>query len=498
MRLDHKKIGMVLGPMLFLLVLFIQPLKIDPAATDSVIKPGSNEVLATACWVITWWIFEAAPLAVTALLPIVMFTLLGVSKLDSVLVSYADKVIYLFFGGFVLALGLEAHDLHKRIALLIIRTVGLSAPRLILGFLLSTAFISMWISNTATAVMMLPMAMSCLILLSQGATDEELKSKPHRNFAAALMLTIAYGSSIGGMATVIGTPPNLFMRGYFADKLDINISFFYWMLWATPIAIVILIVTYFLLAFVLFPCSQLSLARAEQVFQVEREKLGPMKPVHWRMVAVFFVTTSLWIFRGLIQPYLPILPLTGEPIPLSDETIAIAATISLFLIPGAEKGKALLDWEATRRLPWGILLLFGGGIALAKALEQTGLLQSLSQLVQATAGEHPLLLVILLTILCVYLGEVMSNIALVQVMIPIVVAIALGMKVDPILFAFPATMAASCGFMLPMSTPPNGIVFGSGKIAVWDMIKAGFWLNLISLVVILVISQILIRAFPQL
>ena len=498
MKLNPKKIGLILGPALFLVILLLQPLKVDTSGVESAMKPGSNEVLGTAAWIITWWVFEAVPLAVTAMLPIVLFTLLGVMKLENVLVSYADKVIYLFFGGFVLALGLEAHDLHKRIALLIIRAVGLSAPRLLLGFLLSTAFISMWISNTATAVMMLPMAMSCLALLYQGASREEVESKSHRNFAAALMLTIAYGSNIGGMATVIGTPPNLFMRGYFADKLDINISFFYWMLWATPITILLLIATYVLLAYILFPCSQLSLARAEQVFQVEREKIGPMKPVHWRMLAVFFITTNLWIFRSLLQPYLPILPLTGEPIPLSDETIAITATISLFLIPGAAKGKALLDWDATRRLPWGILLLFGGGIALAKALEQTGLLQSLSQVVQATAGEHPLLLIILLTILCLYLTEVMSNIALVQVMVPIIVAIAVGMKVDPILFAFPATMAASCAFMMPMSTPPNGIVFGSGKIAVWDMIKAGFWLNLVSLVVILVISQILIRAFPQL
>jgi solute carrier family 13 (sodium-dependent dicarboxylate transporter), member 2/3/5 len=488
MVFHFKSIGLWLGLALFLLVMVIQPIQL---------KPGSNEVLAVALWMITWWIFEAVPLAVTALLPIVLFSLLGVMSLDQVLVSYADKVLYLFFGGFVLALGLEAHDLHKRIALLIIGAVGLSAPRLLLGFLLATAFISMWISNTATAVMMLPMALSCLSLLYQDTDAEKSKSAENRNFAVALMLAIAYGSSIGGMATVIGTPPNLFMRRHFSEALNIEISFFHWMVWAVPIVLVLLAASFVLFAYVLFPCSRLALPRAEDVFRLEKDKLGPMRPVHWRMLGVFLVTALLWMSRGFIQPLLPNLPLTGKPIPLSDEAIAITAAISLFVIPGSTKGKKLLEWEATRKLPWGILLLFGGGIALAKALEQTGLLESLSTMVQQVAGDRPVLLIVLLTLLCLYLTEVMSNIALVQVMIPIVTSIAVGMKADPILFAFPATLAASCAFMLPMATPPNGIVFGSGKLSVWDMIKAGFWMNLVSLVVILLLSFWLVRWFPQ-
>ncbi|MFO0941089.1 MAG: SLC13 family permease [Pirellulales bacterium] len=494
MSFHPKQIGLWLGPILFLAVLALRPLNVE--AEGTLLQPGCNEVLAISVWIITWWVFEAVPLAVTALLPIVLFSTLGVKRLDEVLVCYADKVLYLFFGGFILALGLEAHNLHKRIALLIIRAVGLSPNRLLLGFLISTAFISMWISNTATAVMMLPMAMSCLSLLNEGQTREQLESREHKNFAAALMLIIAYGASIGGMSTIIGTPPNLYMRGYFAEELGINISFFTWMLWGIPITILLVAATYLLLTIFLFPCSKLGLTNAQQVFLVEQEKLGQMKPVHWRMIIVFGVTTLLWMTRSFIQNYLPNLPLTGKPIPLSDEVIAIAAAISLFLIPGSEKGKKILEWEDTKKMPWGILLLFGGGIAIAKSLEQAGLLEALSKVVQETTGDHPLLLIILLTTLCLYLTEVMSNIALVQVMIPIIAAIAVGMDADPVLFAFPATLAASCAFMLPMSTPPNGIVFGSGKIAVWDMIRAGFWLNLASLIIILIVSQPLLRLFP--
>lgn len=482
MQLHPRSIGTWLGPVLFLLVMWFQPLAIEEQGG---LRPGSNQVLAVAVWMITWWVFEAVPLAVTALLPIVLFSMLGVMSLEAVLVSYSDKVLYLFLGGFVLALGLEEHQLHRRIALWILRCVGVSAPQIILGFLLSTALISMWISNTATAVMMLPMAMSCLSLLYQHDPQGDGELKQRRNFSAALLLSIAYGSGIGGMATVIGTPPNLFMRGYFADKLNIQISFFQWMLWTLPIVAVLLLITYVLLSRILFRCDDLPLDQAKRVFEDERERLGKMQAVHWRMFAVFGVTAVLWMTRTIIQPWMPYIPLLEGPLPLSDEAIAIAATISLFLIPGKQPGQALLSWEATRRLPWGILILFGGGIALARALEQTGLLQSLSQLVQYTAGGQPLLLLILLTVLCLYLTEVMSNIAMIQVMVPIIVAIALGIDSDPILFALPATLAASCAFMLPMATPPNGIVFGSGQLAVWDMIRAGFWLNLACLLVIL-------------
>lgn len=473
-----KRVGLVFGPAFFALLLHWKPMAL---------AAGGNEVVAIAGWMLCWWVLEAVPLAVTALLPIVLLSLTGVMTLDEALRPYSSKIVYLFFGGFMLALALEAHGLHQRIALAIIRIVGTSPPRLILGFLLSTALLSMWISNTATAVMMLPMALSVLGLLESNISQSHEATKERTNFATVLVLCIAYGSNIGGMGTVIGTPPNLVMRGYFEEVLGREISFFTWMFWAVPMVIALLAVTYFLLTFVLFPCRRLQIDRAEAVFEAERLRLGPMRPVHWRMLAVFATTAGLWMFSGMIKPWLPILPLTGQPIPLTDEIIAVCAAIALFIVPGEGKqGKALLDWEATRRLPWGILLLFGGGLSMASGLEKTGVIQMLSEQIAWFSGGQALLLLILLTAMALYLTEVMSNVAMVQVLVPVVVAVAVGVDEEPLAFALPVTLASSCAFMLPMGTPPNAIVFSSGRLTVWQMLKAGAWLNLISLVIILV------------
>lgn len=486
-RLVAQRIGLWIGPVLFTALLAIQPLNLPP---------GGNEVIGIALWMLCWWITEAVPLPVTALLPVVLMTLTGVVSLDEALRPYSSKIVYLFFGGFMLALGLEAHGLHQRIALLIIRLVGFSPPRLILGFLLATALLSMWISNTATAVMMLPMALSVLTLLNADTKQDFQQQQASQRFSAALILGIAYGANTGGMGTIIGTPPNLVMRGYFESQLGIEIPFFTWMVWAIPIVVVILFLIYFTLIYLIFPCHDLKLPNARQLFTDQLRELGPMRPVHWRMVGVFAVTALLWMFGGLIRPYLPRLPLTGAPIPLTDEIVAIAAAIALFVVPGEGKqGKALLDWEATRRLPWGILLLFGGGLSLANGLETTGVIQALSSQVEWMAGGRIILLVILLAAVSLYLTEVMSNVAMVQVLVPVVAAVALGAGVNPLFFALPVTLASSCAFMLPMATPPNAIVFSTGRLTVWQMIKAGFWLNLMSLAVILLLSQLLVRLF---
>jgi solute carrier family 13 (sodium-dependent dicarboxylate transporter), member 2/3/5 len=472
-----RRWGVFLGPLLFLAMLYWRPLPLGP---------GGNEVFAVTLWMVMWWITEAVPLAVTALLPIVLFTLTGVMKLEEALVPYSDKIIYLFFGGFMLALGLEEHGLHKRIALTILRLAGSSPRQLVFGFLTSTAMISMWISNTATAVMMLPMAMSLLDLLQRDETGDE-PNAANSAFATALMLAIAYGANIGGMATIIGTPPNLVMRGFFADQLGIEISFFKWICWALPISLLLILTVYFVLVRWLYPCSSEPHAKAEELFQRERELMGPMTGAHWRMLTVFALTAALWMFRGLIKEFFPQLPLT-------DETIAVAAAIALFVIPGeAGSGGALLQWEATRKLPWGILLLFGGGLCLAQALEKTGLIDLLSGRVESFGQGEFWLTLILLTAAAIYLTELMSNVALVAVLVPVVIGIAQGMEVDPLLLAFPVTLASSCAFMLPMATPPNAIVFSSGKVTVMQMAKAGFWLNFIALVVIVLLSQGLLR-----
>ncbi|MBX3421610.1 MAG: SLC13/DASS family transporter [Pirellulaceae bacterium] len=485
-----RRIGLWLGPLLFSWLAYAQPL---PLAA------GGNHVVAVAAWMLCWWISESVPLAVTALLPIVLFSLTGVMTLDEALQPYSSRIVYLFFGGFVLALGLEAHELHKRIALIIIGAVGLSPPRIVLGFLLATAALSMWISNTATAVMMLPMALSCLTLLSDQSVNSAVQTQGnerlHRNFSIALILAIAYGSSIGGMGTLIGTPPNLVMRGYFENSLNTEISFFSWMAWTIPIVLLILGAAYLLLTFVLFPSRGLSLSGAQAMFHNQRERLGPVTAAQWRMLSVFITTAGLWMFSGWIKPLLPTLPLTGQPIPLSDEIIAITAAIALFVVPGERsKGGALLDWEATRRLPWGILLLFGGGLSLASGMEKTGVILTLSEVIQSAASEQPVLLMVLLTGLSLLLTEMMSNVALVQVFVPIVCGLAISLGVDPLYFAMPATLASSCAFMLPMSTPPNAIVFATGQVTVRQMMWAGLWLNLTSLAIIVSICCLLFSA----
>lgn len=475
-----KQVGLWLGPIVFALLIWWKPFPL---------APGANEVLAVAFWMLCWWITEAVPLPVTALLPIVLFSLTGVMRLDEALQPYSNKIIYLFFGGFMLALGLEEHGLHKRIALGIIRVAGVRPHQLVLGFLISTAVLSMWISNTATAVMMLPMALSLLNLLYREQTDLANLSPEQRRFTIALILSIAYGANIGGMATIIGTPPNLVMRAYFAEALQIDISFFKWMLWAVPIVIVLTMVVYWLLVYWLYPCRNLKIENAAQVFADERERLGPMTTAHWRMLGLFFVTALMWMFREVLQPLVP-------GIPLSDEIIAVSAAIALFVIPrGLPRGEALLNWDATRRLPWGILLLFGGGLCLAKALESVGIIDALSLQVKQIGGGQIVFTLILLTALALYLTEVMSNVALIAVLVPVICAIAIGFEVHPLYFAFPATLASSCAFMLPMATPPNAIVFSTGRLTVWNMVTAGFWLNLVSLVIILLLSQPLIWIF---
>lgn len=472
-----ERLGLLLGPLLFVLLITGSPLSLPP---------GGNEVVAVALWMLVWWIFESVPLPVTALLPIVLFSLTGVMTLDEALAPYSSKIVYLFFGGFLLALGLEKHGLHKRIALLIINAVGNSPPRIILGFMLSTAALSMWISNTATAVMMLPMALSCLQLIYQDQPPDDLPDLDAKRFSTALVLGIAFSASIGGMGTLIGTPPNLVMRGYFENSLGIEVPFFQWMFWAMPVMLVVLAAAYFLLTFVIFPCHRFELDRAELVFRRERQQLGSMTGAQWRMLMVFAVTALLWMSSGVLRSLLPILPLTGKPVPLTDEVIAIAASIALFVIPGDQRhGGALLDWQSTTRLPWGILLLFGGGLSLASGLEKAGVIQALSDNVQQLAGGHVVLLLILLVIMSISLTEVMSNVALVQVLVPVVAAVALGLDLNPLFFAVPTTLASSCAFMLPMATPPNAIVFATGHVTVRQMIRAGFWMNAVSLIAVL-------------
>jgi solute carrier family 13 (sodium-dependent dicarboxylate transporter), member 2/3/5 len=487
-----KRLGLILGPALFGAVLLAQPFDAPS---------GRNEVLGSFAWMLVWWITETVPLAVTALLPIVLFTLTGVMTLDEAVVPYSNKIVFLFLGGFLLALALEEHNVHKRIALRIISATGVSPARLILGFMLATAFLSMWISNTATAVMMLPMALSVLKMMQAQPLPEPSTvtanriENQRRQFSTALVLSIGYSASIGGMATIIGTPPNLVMCGHL-NKIGIEVSFLQWMIWAVPIVIVLLAFAYWMLVYWLFPIREMKIDNAAEVIATERSRLGQRTTAQSRVLLVFFVAAAFWSFRGLIVNYLPMFKLT-----LTDEIVGLIAGISLFVIPAGRIGRgssriatshALLNWEATSRLPWGILLLFGGGLCLADAFQKSGALSAVVNSFATMGQGQVLLTLILLTLIAIYATEVMSNVALVNVLVPIVVAVAAGMGVAPIEFAFPVTMASSCAFMLPMATPPNAIVFSSGHITIRQMAIAGFWLNLISLVVIILFTEMLL------
>lgn len=462
-----RKIGLGLGPLLFLIILLI------PAPEGLTIEGW--KVIAIAAFMLVWWVTEAVPLAVAALLPIVLLPLLGVSSMKEATAPYANPVVFLFMGGFMIALAMEKWELHRRIALNIVLKTGTNANGIILGFFLATAAISMWISNTATTVMMLPIATSVIALLAKD--QEGASEKGIRYFALGMMLAIAYGSNIGGTATIIGTPPNVVFAGYMREAFDYEVSFAKWMLMALPFTISLLLIAYFLIVKILYPNKLGNFAGAEALIQKEVAELGRMSRGEKRTLIIFVSTALLWIFRAGLNSILPGLN-------LSDEGIAMMATVALFVVPiDWGENRFVLEWRDTDRLPWGILLLFGGGLSLADALASTGIIDLIGNQFSHLQGANVFIILGLATV-SLLLTEVMSNVALVTIFLPVVGGIAQGAGINPLEVCIPVTMAASCAFMLPMSTPPNAIVFASGHVSIPQMFKAGIWLNLITILLI--------------
>ena len=428
--------------------------------------------LGVGVWLIAWWVTEACSLFVTALLPIVLFPLLNISTIEKTASAYSDPMIFLFLGGFLIALALEKTGLHRRFSLSIIKYTGSSTDGIILGFLVSTAFMSMWISNTATTMLMLPIATSVIAVFEQ---QKATNSKDIKNLSIAIMLCISYSSSIGGMATIIGTPPNIVFAGLMEKSEGINIGFNDWLMIGLPVSIVMLVILYFLLTRVFF------VVKAKKIYEaVAMDKLMALPPklsAKEKTTLIIFVCTALlWILKD---------PINGLfHLKLNDPTIGMIGGISLFIFPASlKKMEFSLQWKDTRDLPFGILFLFGGGIALANALSDAGLLEWIAQQVKETNFGKVELILILIAI-TVVLTELMSNVALVIVFLPIVIALSKGLEIPPLLLAIPVTLAASSGFMLPMSTPPNAIAFSSGHIKVKDMIVIGLVLDIISVIVI--------------
>ena len=469
-----KKIGLILGPLLFVTV-FIVP-DIIPG------KEHANGVIAIALWMIIWWITEAVSISVTALLPLLLFPMLKIMPMVDVGANYGSPIIFLFFGGFVLALALEKVNLHKRIALNIIRITGTTPNKVVLGFMIATASLSMWISNTASTVVMLPIAMSVIKLLIH---DEDGFTKADRNFALSVMLGIAFSANTGGIATVIGTPPNSVLIGLLENEYNIEISFLRWMTIGLPFSMVLLTVCYLVLVKWMFPNKDLNFSASKDVIHDEIRKLGPMSGKERMVLIIFGCTVFLWIFRTVINKIIPGLA-------LSDTMISMLAAITLFGLPyNLRRSDFILNWGDTTRLAWGILILFGGGLALAKGMSVSGLVDMVSTAI-ASSDISIILTASLLIILMLFMTELMSNVALVAVLAPVVAGIAIGLDIPMLHLLIPVTIASSCAFMLPMATPPNAIVFASGYVKVYEMARVGIILNLISIGLLILVFQYVI------
>lgn len=474
-----KRIGFFIGPLLFTFIYIFFP--------SGVISPNAYKVLALAAWMVSWWVTEAAPFPVTALLPLILFPILGVMPVTESAAPYGNPIIFLFMGGFFIALALEKHRLHERIALNLILFTGTSGDGIILGFMMATALISMWISNTATAMMMLPIALSVIKLVIP-VTDQlkEGQRSNERNFALGLMLTVGYAATLGGLATIIGTPPNVVFVGLLQKFYGEQISFGKWMLVGVPVSFVLLVCNYLIVTKVLFPNKLDTIKGSDELIKTKLNEIGPLRKEEKLVLTIFGLTSFFWIFQQ------PLNILLGSPI-LNDTNIAMAGGLLMFITPiEIHKLKFLLEWKDSKNIAWGILILFGGGLCLAEGLHSTGIIQVIGQWVSGQ-NEFDIWFILALITIGVVLSEMMSNVALVNIFIPVVFGIAQGLNVDPILLALPVTLSASIGFMFPIATPPNAIVFSSGYIRMKDMVRAGALLNLTSILVVWIASITLVK-----
>ncbi|GAA9120794.1 SLC13 family permease [Helicobacter pylori] len=471
-----------------------------------------------------WWMTEAIDLPATALLPLVLFSVFSVDQFSSVSSSYASPIIFLFMGGFILALSMQKWNLHTRIALSIILLVGTSPRRLILGFMIATGFLSMWVSNTATAVMMLPIGMSVLQLVAKLVGKENASNSWHQkeeitkvhggimgnivhkgkdisqviqektiiyrtNFSICLMLGIAYAASIGSLGTLIGTPPNALLAGYMKTAFNIEIDFAQWMVFGTPLAFIMLILSWLLLTYVIFPLKIKEIPGGKEVIRAELKKLGRLSWAEISVGVIFILASLGWIFLDTI------LKSWGIKIDKIDSVIAMGVSALLFILPANNQGDRLIDWGVAKKLPWDVLLLFGGGLALSAQFSKTGLSLWIGHLVSSFSHLPILFIIFMVTLMVIFLTEITSNTATAAAFLPVIGGVAMGMGYEnhqSLLLTIPVALSATCAFMLPVATPPNAIAYGSGYVKITDMIKAGLWLNLVGVVLISAFSYFLV------
>ena len=461
-----------MGPVLFLVMLFLPP---PPG-----LSPEGWKTAAVAVLMATWWTTEAIPIPATALVPLPLFPMLGVLGASDAAAPYANDLIFLFMGGFMIAVALERWGLHKRIALAIVHAVGTSPGRLVLGFMVATAFLSMWVSNTATTTMMLPVAI---------AVAEMLRPRDHSgdySFGISLMLGIAYAASIGGVATLIGTPPNAVLAGAADELLGVQLGFVEWMIVGVPVTIVFLPLAWLLITRVLYVSEDLA-GNAAAVIDEERSRLGRMSVGERRVGAVFVLTGLAWLLRS--EKVIGSLTIPGIQTVMpgvSDSTIAMLASVALFVIPvDWKRGEFVLDWPTAQKIPWGVLVLFGGGLSLARAMDQSGLATWIGSGVAGLSAVPPVVIVAAVGALFVFLTEITSNTATSTMAMPIMAGAAVGLGMAPLALMATAALAASMAFMLPVATPPNAIVFGSGYMTIPQMVRAGIWMNIVAIVLII-------------
>lgn len=469
----RSKIGLFLGLFLFLLVLLLP--------TPELLSPEGKATAAIALLMAVWWITEALPIEAVALLPIALFPILGIMPTGEVTMQYGNHIIYLFMGGFFIAVTMERWNLHRRIALSIIRLIGTRPDRIILGFMLASAVLSMWVSNTATAMMMVPIGLAVIKQSVEIINEQQLEgidTSPQRfNFAIALMLGIAYACSIGGVATIIGTPPNTVLVGVVDTMFGETINFMTWMAFGVPLSLIMLICTWAYLVYIAFPLRLKELPGGVTLIEDELRELGPVRREELSVMVVFGLIASAWIARGFVD----IEALRY----VNDASIAIFGALLLFAIPADYRRNIfLLDWETAVKIPWGIIVLFGGGLALAHGFTTTGLAEWIAQGMLVMDGYHLAALLLAVTGITIFLTEVTSNTATATMLMPILASMALAMAIHPYGLMVAAALAASFAFMLPVATPPNAVVFGSSFLTIPQMARAGFWLNLLGLILI--------------
>jgi sodium-dependent dicarboxylate transporter 2/3/5 len=464
----QERIGFFLGPIALLIVLLTSP---PGGLSESAWRTAGVGMLMAL-----WWITEAIPIYATALVPLVLLPLLEIAPISQAASPYANEVIYLFMGGFILAAGMERCGLHRRLAVAIIGLVGTRPANVVGGFMAATAFISMRVSNTATVVMVLPMATSVIHAVEQSESDVDRPSRVTRNFTFALLLGIAYASSIGGVGTIIGTPPTALLAGFMSETYQREIGFVQWMLVGVPIVIIGVPLTWLFLTRVLYPTGAAEIAGGREIFARQAAELGPMSRAERTVGIVASLTALAWMLRPQLNDFVP---------GLSDAGIAMTGGLLLFLLPvDWKRGEFVLHWRDAERMPWSVLVLFGGGLSIASAIQETGLSEGIGR-AMAAAGDWPLLLVTLLvTVVVIFFTELTSNTATAATFLPIVASVAVGMGYDPLMLAIPAAAAAGLSFMLPAGTPPNALVFGTGRLTIPQMARSGFLLNVVFAVLI--------------